>query len=121
MGLGLLGPLIAGGVLLSALGGVYSCIHGDGYDEGHKDAEAENLRATIQAGREAQKGTTAAFARVSDDLAGEREKTAALTAEIDRLSLVPAAPPPQEDADPAGEPGVCRWDDQLPWPPDDAG
>ena len=108
-GLGIFGPLLAAGIILGALGGLYQCV----YQRGADDAEAANLRATIEAGRKAQTGTRAAYARVGADLATEREETTALRAEIERInSLVPASAPgePQED-------GVCNWTDRLPWPP----
>ncbi len=113
--LGLLKFALIGGVLLAAVGSLYECV----YQEGAEDAEARNLRATIETGHEAQKGTRAAYARVSADLADEREQTAALRAQVDELSLAPA--PPQSEADEVPEAGRCTWDSPLPWPPADAG
>ena len=110
-GLGLLGPLIAGGIILGALGGLYQCV----YQRGADDAEAANLRATIEAGRKAQTGTRAAYARVGADLANARRETTALRAEIERISSLP--PPPSGDASEPQEPHRCEWDDLLPWPP----
>ena len=109
-GLGLLGPLIAGGVILGALGGLYQCVHQRATD----NAEAANLRATIEAGRKAQTGTRAAYVRVGADLATERQETTALRAEIERINT---PPPPSGGAGEPQEPNRCEWDDPLPWPP----
>ena len=110
-GLGLLGPLLVGGLILGAVGGLYQCA----YSRGGTDAEAANLRATIEAGRKAQTGTRAAYARVGADLATEREETTALRAEIERINSLP--PPPSGAAGEPQEPHRCEWDDPLPWPP----
>ena len=107
--LGMFAPLIFGGLLLGLLGGLYQCVHQSGADS----AEAANLRAAIEVGREAETRTLAAYAELDDELAAERRQTAALREEIDRINSLP--PPASDDTAPH-EPGVCEWDDPLPWP-----
>ena len=100
--MGLLVPLLGVGLLLGAMGGMYQCV----YTQGKEDAEAANLRATIEIGRKTQKGTRAAYVIVTAELEGERNQTIALRQELDAI----AGRPSQQEG------GTCRWDDSLPWP-----
>lgn len=111
-GLGLAVPLIGGVALLGVLGGMYQCVH----QQGVEDAEARNLRKTIEVSRDAQHRTTKAYARVTADLAGERERTTALQAEIARIgSQSDSNRIPDGSQDAPQEPGTCSWQSPLPW------